>query len=184
MPPKPTIQSIYTDGACTGNPGPGGWGVVIYYSDGSIYEMGDASGQTTNNRMEMQAAIAALQFLQSSGQKEPITLYSDSEYLINSVTKWVKGWKNRGWKKKDGKPVLNQDLLQQLDELNNRQVTWQYVRGHAGNEGNERCDAIARAFASGKTPSLQNHHLSSQEKSQENVARVSDFEAMYLYRLR
>ena len=121
MPLKPTIQSIYTDGACTGNPGPGGWGVVIYYSDGSIHEMGDGSGQTTNNRMEMQAAIAALQFLQSSGQKEPITLYSDSEYLINSVTKWVKGWKNRGWKKKDGKPVLNQDLLQQLDELNNRQ---------------------------------------------------------------
>ncbi|MDJ0736071.1 MAG: ribonuclease HI [Nostocaceae cyanobacterium] len=180
MPSKPTIQSIYTDGACTGNPGPGGWGVLIYFSDGSVHEMGDASEQTTNNRMEMQAAIAALKFLQASGQQEPITLYTDSEYLINCVTKWVKGWKKRDWKKKDGKPVLNQDLLKQLDELNNRQVIkWQHVRGHTGNQGNERCDEIARAFASGKTPSLQNHHPSLQEKSPENVAQVSNLEAKY-----
>lgn len=155
MSSQPTVQSIYTDGACTGNPGPGGWGVVVYFDDGSVHELGDASKKTTNNRMEMQAAIAALEFLKSSGQNKPITLYTDSEYLINCVTKWVKGWKRKGWKKSDGKPVLNQDLLQILDNLNNQQIKWQHVRGHAGNIGNERCDTIARGFASGKIPSLK-----------------------------
>ncbi|TBR59553.1 ribonuclease HI [Mastigocladus laminosus UU774] len=150
-----TIQSIYTDGACIGNPGPGGWGVVVYFSDGSVHEIGDAAAKTTNNKMEMQAAIAALSFLKASGHTEPITLYTDSEYLINCVTKWIKTWKRKGWKKADGNPVLNQDLLEQLEQLNSRQVKWQHVRGHTGNEGNERCDAIARAFASGKNPSLQ-----------------------------
>lgn len=149
------IASIYTDGACIGNPGPGGWGVVVYFDDGSVHEMGDAAAETTNNKMEMQAAIAALSFLKASGQTQPITLYSDSEYLINCVTKWIKTWKRKGWKKADGSPVLNRDLLEQLEQLNSRQVKWQHVRGHAGNEGNERCDAIARAFASGKTPVLR-----------------------------
>ncbi|MGB3640987.1 MAG: ribonuclease HI [Rivularia sp. (in: cyanobacteria)] len=155
MSSQPTIQSIYTDGACTGNPGPGGWGTVIYFDDGSVHELGDASKKTTNNRMEMQAAIAALEFLESSAQNKPVTLYTDSEYLINCVTKWVKGWKRKGWKKSDGKPVLNQDLLEILDNLNNQQIKWQHVRGHAGNIGNERCDTIARGFASGKIPSLK-----------------------------
>ncbi len=174
-----TIQSIYTDGACTGNPGPGGWGVVVYFSDGSVHEMGDASSYTTNNKMEMQAAIAALEFLHTSGQKQPITLYTDSEYLINSVTKWIKGWKNKGWKKADGKPVQNQDLLETLDELNNHTVKWEYVRGHSGNVGNERCDVIARTFASGKVPSLKqssltNCHLSLPPTNQINVAKVTE----------
>ncbi|WP_373528848.1 ribonuclease HI [Nostoc sp.] len=170
MSTQPTIQSIYTDGACTGNPGPGGWGVVVYFSDGSIHEMGDASPHTTNNKMEMQAAIAALQFLQTSQQAESITLHTDSEYLINCVTKWVKGWKNKGWKKSDGKPVQNQDLLETLDELNTQQVKWQHVRGHSGNIGNERCDAIARSYASGKIPSLQ------ELTNELNVAKVADSE--------
>ncbi|MDJ0621037.1 MAG: ribonuclease HI [Calothrix sp. MO_192.B10] len=175
MSPVRTIQSIYTDGACTGNPGPGGWGAVIYFSDGSIHEMGESCAQTTNNRMEMQAAIAALQYLQTSGQKEPIILYTDSEYLINCVTKWVKGWKAKGWKKADGKPVLNQDLLVILDGLNSRQIKWQYVRGHAGNVGNERCDAIARAFANGTNPSLtQTSSNNSQHNNEINLAAVSD----------
>ncbi len=134
---------------------PGGWGTVIYFDDGSVHELGDASKKTTNNRMEMQAAIAALEFLESSAQNKPVTLYTDSEYLINCVTKWVKGWKRKGWKKSDGKPVLNQDLLEILDNLNNQQIKWQHVRGHAGNIGNERCDTIARGFASGKIPSLK-----------------------------
>lgn len=149
------IDSIYTDGACTGNPGPGGWGVVVYFQDGSVHELGDASRQTTNNRMEMQAAIAALQFLDKSGQSEKITLYTDSEYLINCVTKWVRSWKSKGWKKADGKPVQNQDLLEILDDLNSTKIRWQHVRGHAGNIGNERCDAIARGFATGKPPKLR-----------------------------
>ncbi|AUT04165.1 ribonuclease HI [Nostoc sp. CENA543] len=155
MSTQPIIESIYTDGACTGNPGPGGWGVVVYFNDGSVHEMGDAASHTTNNKMEMQAAIAALQFLRASGQSQPITLYTDSEYLINCVTKWVKGWKRKGWKKADGNPVQNQDLLETLDDLNTKQVNWHHVRGHSGNVGNERCDVIARSFASGKMPSLK-----------------------------
>ena len=105
--------------------------------------------------MEMQAAIAALKLLAALGQQEPVTLYTDSEYLINGVTKWVKGWKKKGWKTAQGKLVLNQDLWETLDELNSPLVDWQYVRGHSGNEGNERCDAIARAFAIGKPLTLE-----------------------------
>ncbi|MFN6569781.1 ribonuclease HI [Dendronalium sp. ChiSLP03b] len=174
---QPTIQNIYTDGACTGNPGPGGWGVVVYFNDGSIHEMGDASPHTTNNKMEMQAAIAALQFIHEFRQTDPITLHTDSEYLINCVTKWVKGWKRKGWKKADGNPVQNQDLLEILDELNTRQVKWQHVRGHSGNIGNERCDAIARSFASGKVPSLQQLSLTNVHKTlPAPVVKVSDRE--------
>ena len=176
----PTIKSIYTDGACLRNPGPGGWGVVIYFNDGSIHEMGDCSPETTNNRMEMQAAISALQFLKTTEQRDSITLYTDSEYLINCVTKWVNSWKKKGWKKSDGKQVLNQDLLATLDRLNTKQIKWQHVRGHSGNPGNERCDQIASAFASGKSPvlkqslSLDTKNLNSLQTSQIGVAKVSD----------
>ena len=100
-----TIKTIYTDGACTGNPGPGGWGIVVYFDDGSIYEMGGGQAYTTNNQMEMQAAIAALKVVAAAKPQEPITLYSDSEYLINGVTKWVKGWKKKGWKTAQGKEI-------------------------------------------------------------------------------
>ncbi len=149
------IQSIYTDGACTGNPGPGGWGVVVCYADGSTHELGGGDSQTTNNRMEMQAAVAALEFLTSASQDEPITLYTDSEYLKNGITQWIKGWKKKGWKTSTGKPVLNQDIWEVLDKLNCRQVNWQHVRGHSGNFYNDRCDTIARAYAAGKPASLQ-----------------------------
>lgn len=155
MPPTRQIKCFYTDGACTGNPGPGGWGTVIYFTDGSVYEMGGGTAQTTNNRMEMQAAIQALKLLKASGQTTAVTLYTDSEYLKNGITKWVKGWKKKGWKTAQGKAVLNQDLWETLDELNSSVVEWQYVRGHSGNEGNERSDAIARAFALGKPPLLE-----------------------------
>ncbi|WP_088891969.1 ribonuclease HI [Leptolyngbya ohadii] len=161
MPSKPQIQRIYTDGACSGNPGPGGWGTVIYYNDGSIYELGGADRQTTNNRMEMQAAIAGLEYLLNVSQTDPVTLYTDSEYVKNGITKWVSGWKRKGWKTSAGKPVLNQDLWEQLDRLNQKATKqvpsfqWQYVRGHSGNEGNERCDTIARAFSLGQTPALR-----------------------------
>lgn len=155
MPLSSKIQSIYTDGACSGNPGPGGWGVVIYFADGTTHESGGGERQTTNNRMEMQAAIAGLEFLLASGQKEPITLYTDSQYVINGITKWIHGWKKKGWIASTGKAVLNQELWQTIDRLNARHVTWTYVRGHAGNVGNERCDAIARAFSQGKIPALR-----------------------------
>jgi ribonuclease HI len=150
-----TIQRIYTDGACSGNPGPGGWGTVVYFSDGSVHEMGAREAQTTNNRMEMQAAVAALQYLADSGQTGTIELYTDSEYLKNGITKWIHGWKKKDWKTSTGKPVLNQDLWETLDALNSKRVQWRYVRGHAGDEGNERCDTIARTFSLGKTPQLR-----------------------------
>jgi ribonuclease HI len=155
------IQKIYTDGACSGNPGPGGWGTVIYFSDGSVHELGGAASQTTNNRMEMQAAIAALEFLSRCEQTEPVTLYTDSEYVKNGVTQWMKNWKRKDWKTSTGKPVLNQDLWQTLDALinqlraNGTPPRWEYVRGHSGDVGNERCDTIARAFSLGQTPALQ-----------------------------
>lgn len=155
MPPTRQIQSFYTDGACSGNPGPGGWGTVVYFTDGSVYEMGGGETQTTNNRMELQAAIQALKLFRASRQTELVTLYTDSEYVKNGITKWIKGWKKKGWKTQAGKAVLNQDLWQTLDELNSQQVDWQFVRGHSGNEGNERCDRIARAFACGKSPALE-----------------------------
>jgi ribonuclease HI len=141
------IQQIYTDGACSGNPGPGGWGVVFCFADGSTHELGGAAAQTTNNRMEMQAAIAALQYLTAAGQQAPVKLYTDSEYLKNGITSWIKGWKQKGWRTSQGKPVLNQDLWQILDDLNSPQVEWRYVRGHSGDRWNERCDTIARSYA-------------------------------------
>ncbi len=154
-PSKKIIESIYTDGACSGNPGPGGWGTVVCFTDGTIQELGGASGTTTNNRMEMQAAIDGLAFYVAAADPRPIKLYTDSEYVKNGITKWIRGWKSKGWKTAAGKPVLNQDLWEELDRLNQSQVQWEYVRGHAGNPGNERCDAIARAFSLGQTPQLR-----------------------------
>ena len=158
------IRQIYTDGACSGNPGPGGWGVVIYFMDDSVYELGGSELQTTNNRMELQAAIAALEFIQQSGQTQSLELFTDSEYVKNGITKWIRSWKQKGWITAAGKPVLNQDLWQELDLLNGKQVTWRYVRGHAGNQGNERCDAIARAFSLGKTPALRQNAAAASQK--------------------
>jgi len=149
-----TIESIYTDGACSGNPGDGGWGVAIYYTDGSAWELGGGETNTTNNRMELQAAIAALEFL--DGATDPVDLYTDSKYTIDGITKWVGGWKRKNWTKADGDPVKNRDLWERLDALNQRQnVRWHYVRGHSGNVGNDRCDAIARSFAAGTPLPLQ-----------------------------
>jgi ribonuclease HI len=160
----PTIQAIYTDGACSGNPGPGGWGTVLYLTDGSVHELGGAAPQTTNNRMEMQAAIAGLSLLLATGQSTPVELLTDSEYVKKGITEWISGWKRRNWTNSAKKPVLNKDLWQQLDDVNQavaRQtgspVKWTYVRGHAGNAGNERCDEIARAYSLGQSIALHQH---------------------------
>ncbi len=160
----PTINAIYTDGACSGNPGPGGWGTVIYFDDGTVHELGGRDRETTNNRMEMQAAIAGLQLFIASGQTSPVELFTDSEYVKKGITQWIAGWKRRGWQTAAKKPVLNQDLWQMLDQVNQAvaaqtgsPVQWTYVRGHAGNQGNERCDTIARAFSLGRTIELQEH---------------------------
>ncbi|MGB6167010.1 MAG: ribonuclease HI, partial [Geitlerinemataceae cyanobacterium] len=132
-PQTPCIQQIYTDGACSGNPGKGGWGTVIYFNDRSVCELGGMEPETTNNRMEMQAAIAGLEFLAQSRQTQSVTLYTDSEYVKNGITQWIRGWKNKNWKTSTGKPVLNRDLWEILDRLNSSQIRWEYVRGHSGN---------------------------------------------------
>lgn len=156
------IRAIYTDGACSGNPGPGGWAMVAYFEDDQVYEQGGAASQTTNNRMELQGAIAALNFLLDTKQPEPVAIYTDSEYVKKGITGWVTGWKRKNWKTSAGKPVLNQDLWEQLDQLQtevNQQLStpleWRYVRGHSGDRGNDRCDEIARAFATGQVPTLR-----------------------------
>lgn len=134
---------IYTDGACSGNPGPGGWGALLQSGTREL-EIFGGEPDTTNNRMELMAAIKALETLKP-GYKGPITLWTDSVYVKDGITKWIIGWKKRGWKKADKKPVLNKDLWQRLDALNEeRTVEWKWVKGHAGHEGNERADALAR----------------------------------------
>jgi ribonuclease HI len=105
--------------------------------------------------MEMQAAIAGLEFYAQMASSDAIKLYTDSEYVKNGITKWIKGWKSKGWKTAAGKPVLNQDLWEELDRLNQKNIQWEYVRGHTGNPGNERCDQIARAFSLGQSIQLR-----------------------------
>ena len=141
-----TIVSIHTDGACSKNPGPGGWGVVVHFADGSIKEIGGGIRDTTNNQMELQGAIAALEFLALQPQSQPIDLYTDSKYVLDGITKWIKGWKKNGWQTKDRKPVKNQEYWQKLDQLNASNVRWHWVEGHSGDPDNERCDAIARSY--------------------------------------
>jgi ribonuclease HI len=140
-----TISSIHTDGACSKNPGPGGWGVVVHFDNGEVKELGGGTRSTTNNQMELQAAISALEFLTEQEQAKPVDLYTDSKYVIDGITKWIKGWKKNGWQTKDKKPVKNQELWQALDLLNSANVRWHWVEGHSGDPDNERCDEIARA---------------------------------------
>ncbi|GAB3712849.1 ribonuclease HI [Nocardiopsis nanhaiensis] len=132
---------IYTDGACSGNPGPGGWGVWLRYKEHER-ELFGGEEQTTNNRMELMAAIQALESLK---RDVPVLLHTDSSYVRNGITSWVHGWKKRGWKTADKKPVKNVDLWQRLDEVASRyDVEWKWVRGHSGDEGNDRADELAR----------------------------------------
>lgn len=149
------VKSVYTDGACLGNPGPGGWAVVVNFTDGSVYEMGGSEADTTNNRMELQGAIAGLRLVVALGQTEVVTMFTDSEYVRKGITQWIQGWKNKGWKTSQGKPVQNQDLWESLDQLNSKMVVWEYVPAHRGDRDNERCDTIAKAFASGRSPNLK-----------------------------
>ncbi|MCC3406620.1 MAG: ribonuclease HI [Microcoleus sp. PH2017_10_PVI_O_A] len=172
----PTIKSLYTDGACSGNPGPGGWGAVVCFADGKCHELGGGDPQTTNNRMEMQAAVAALEFFANSGQTEPVTVYTDSEYVKNGITKWIQGWKNKGWKTSTGKDVVNQDLWHLLDKLNSRQIKWEHVRGHSGDFYNDRCDEIARSFSHNRTPQLQQHKPTADEAGANREASPPDIE--------
>ena len=133
-------MTIYTDGACKGNPGPGGWGCWLS-AGGKERELFGGAPQTTNNRMELTAVISALGALE---KRCTVTVYTDSEYVKNGITTWIHGWKKRGWKTSDNKPVKNIDLWQRLDELNAAHaVSWRWVKGHAGDPGNERADRLA-----------------------------------------
>jgi len=138
------ISSIYTDGACSGNPGAGGWGVVINFSDGTSKEFGGREAHTTNNQMELAGAIAGLKFWQQLDQTKPVQLFTDSKYVIDGITRWIQGWKKNSWKTSSKQPVKNQELWQALDRLNSDQVSWCWVQGHSGDPNNERCDKIAR----------------------------------------
>ncbi|MGH6953526.1 MAG: ribonuclease HI [Alphaproteobacteria bacterium] len=139
---------LYTDGACSGNPGPGGWGALLRYR-GEERELFGGETHTTNNRMELMAAIKGLEALR---RKVPVRIHTDSTYLKDGITRWIHDWKARGWRTSDKKPVKNVDLWQRLEALLERHdVEWKWVRGHAGHPLNERADALARR---GMTP----HH--------------------------
>ncbi|MBQ9454756.1 MAG: ribonuclease HI [Thermoguttaceae bacterium] len=145
MPKKtslPTTVHLFTDGACSGNPGPGGWGCILrHLPTGKEKELSGSEPQTTNNRMELMAVIQGLRQL---NRPCGVLVVSDSQYVLNGLEKWMKGWKSKGWRLSDGKPVKNQDLWMELDELKSRHsLTFQYVHGHAGHEENERCDQMA-----------------------------------------
>ncbi len=132
---------IYTDGACSRNPGPGGWGALLIYG-GERKELKGGEAETTNNRMELLAAIRALEAL---NRRCRVDLHTDSNYLRHGITEWITKWKRNGWKTANRKPVKNDDLWQRLDELQAGQdVDWHWVKGHAGDEGNERADQLAR----------------------------------------
>ena len=131
---------IYTDGACRGNPGPGGWGVLLM-SNGHTREICGGEPETTNNRMELTAAIRGLEALR---RRCTVTLYTDSEYVRRGIDEWLENWKRRGWKTAAKKPVKNEDLWRALDAAAGRHdINWKWVRGHTGNPGNERADELA-----------------------------------------
>lgn len=140
---------VYTDGSCIGNPGPGGWALHAELPDGRVVELGGGELETTNNRMELRAAIEAVRL---TVDWPAVTLITDSDYVRSGITKWVAGWKRNGWLTSTGRPVENQGLWNELDGLADRRVTWQWTRAHVGTPGNERCDRIARWFAASIGP--------------------------------
>ena len=135
------VVDIFTDGACSGNPGPGGWGVILRW-DGHEKELHGGERATTNNRMELMAAIVALESLKRTVK---VRLHTDSQYVKKGITEWIHDWKRRGWRTADKKPVKNMDLWQRLDAaLAQHEIQWIWVRGHSGHAENERADALAR----------------------------------------
>ncbi|MEB3184751.1 MAG: ribonuclease H [Cyanobacteriota bacterium] len=148
------VVAAACDGACSGNPGPGGWGALLRFEDGSVHELGGAERTTTNNRMELTAALALLEALAQLPRHPSLTIRTDSRYLIDGLSKWLPGWKRKGWRTASGGAVLNRDLWEQLDRARLRDVPLTHVKGHSGDPDNDRCDAIAVAFARGRLPAL------------------------------
>ncbi len=138
---------LYTDGACSGNPGPGGWGVLLVWGP-HRKELFGGEAATTNNRMELQAVIEGMKALK---RKAPVTIYTDSVYVMKGITEWIQNWKARGWKTAAKQPVKNEDLWRELDAaLQGHDVAWQWVKGHSGHPGNEKADELARAGIPGR----------------------------------
>jgi ribonuclease HI len=177
-----TSTTIFTDGSSRGNPGPGGWGAIVI-SDietqnkekQTVTELGGGEDTTTNNRMEL---MAAAEGLTHAPKDSVITVFTDSKYLINGITSWIKGWKSNGWITKTKDDVVNKDLWMKLDHVTHgRTITWKYVGGHIGIIGNERCDHIATAFADGRDIKLYSGDLSNYDL--QNILDVShDSDAM------
>ncbi|MEB3171203.1 MAG: ribonuclease H [Synechococcaceae cyanobacterium] len=148
------VVAAACDGACSGNPGPGGWGALLRFADGSVHELGGAERATTNNRMELTAALALLERLRELPRDPALVIRTDSRYLIDGLEKWLPGWKRKGWRTASGGAVLNRDLWEQLDRARLPGLRLQHVRGHSGDPDNDRCDAIAVAFSRGQLPAL------------------------------
>jgi ribonuclease HI len=154
MPKKSTASAfnhtiVFSDGACSGNPGPGGWGAIVVTPDGHVRELGGGADATTNNRMELMGTIQALKSFKGKSD-HPIHVHTDSTYVIRGITQWIWAWRSRGWKNAEGGDVSNQDLwedlLREVTKLKPAGIEWKYVRGHTGVPGNERCDEIAVGF--------------------------------------
>ena len=163
------VVAAATDGACSGNPGPGGWGALLRFEDGSVEEFGGYEPATTNNRMELQAALTVLQKLRQLPRHPDLTIRTDSKYLIDGLSRWMLNWKRKGWRTAAGKPVLNQDLWQSLDQARIPDLALSYVKGHSGDPDNDRVDQIAVAFSKGTDPGLRS------VSSQEGFARAESF---------
>jgi ribonuclease HI len=152
--------TIYTDGACSPNPGPGGWGAVHIYADGNPVESSGYGGETTNNRMELTAVVSALSVLE---RPHKITLYTDSQYVKNGITSWINSWQNKNWLTASKKPVKNVDLWKALlAESKKHEIIWKWVRGHTSNRWNERADELAvaaRKAGSGSASSLKDRRI-------------------------
>src|SRR3989344_1750703 len=152
--------TIFTDGSSRGNPGPGGWGTIVVSGD-RVIEFGGKENHTTNNRMELKSVIEGLNAIHSEEVKEAlsptITVYSDSQYVIKGITEWIHGWIMKGWKNSQKKAVLNRDLWEELIRASqNKKIVWKFVKGHADNIGNIRCDEIATRCADGENTELYN----------------------------
>jgi ribonuclease HI len=151
---RPRVIAAACDGACRGNPGPGGWGGLLRFEDGSVRELGGAAAATTNNRMELTAALALMEELKTLPLHPDLRLRTDSRYLIDGFTKWMAGWKRKGWRTASGGPVLNRDLWEELDRARLPGLSLAHVKGHSGDPDNDRCDAIAVAYSRGGVPEL------------------------------
>ncbi|MFN8635727.1 MAG: ribonuclease HI [Chloroflexota bacterium] len=171
MSDRPSGPVAYTDGGCIGNPGPGGWGVHLEYPDGRVVELGGSELQTTNNRMELRAAIEAARAV---GGWPAATIVTDSQYVRRGITGWLAGWKRKGWVTAAGQPVLNRDLWEELDAASGPQIAWEWTRGHSGDPGNERCDEIASWFSASVAPLARGRRRSTNGNGNGTNGKVSN----------